>query len=437
MHLRNEAVKKLLGSTYFYSFFSKSMHIIFGFIGTIIINRFLGAELKGEYAYITNIIALLIIVGNLGIYQSYPFNTRKNLQNVRFLYVNLIVKQFLVYLLLIIIFNIIFFYFGHANITKMVLLIISTLLLLFSIFSHQILMIASVECFKDKSIILIIAEFIKLILLFMMYFSLDRNLVVVLLINVLYHFMICIFCYIKLNVIIDFKYHNLNFVWDTIKQGFFPTLFTLLLSLNYSIDILFLRISGYVSLKDVGLYSVGVQLATYVWVIPDIFKEVLFSKTAKDDSLKEITYCIKISLFIEALILFFIIILGRPILILLYGIEYAEAILVTQIIFIGVLSMTLFKLLTPLYNAKGKYFENFIILFISVVINVILNYLLIPPYGNLGAAVASVVGYTICGFVYLIRFKREYKLSIKSLIFINKSDIRLFMSLLFNKHNKN
>ena len=431
-------LNRIFSSTYSYSFFSKGIHIVLGLVGTIIINRFLGTELKGEYAYIVNIITILFTIFNLGIYQSYPFNKRKKLENIKFLYTNLIIKQFILYIIITIIGLYCAYILNFIDRNSITVFVISDIFLLLNILSHQLSMITSIESFKDRTKAFVTAEVIQFILLVLMYVLYDKNIYYVLVINIIYHFVYSIVCLIKLNVKIDLKYKNREFMIETIKMGFFPTLFTLFLSLNYRLDIIFLRqyvgINN-ITMSDVGLYSVGVQLAQYVWLIPDIFKEVLFNKTAKNDSTNEIMYCMKISLAISTLALIIVLIFGNKLIVLLYGNEYEGAIDITKIIFIGVISMCIFKILNPLYNAKGKFFENFIILCVSIIINVIFNFILIPTMGTIGAAIASVFGYVICSVVYLLRFKKEYKIPIKKMLIFNKKDCLNLKELLTNRND--
>ena len=54
----------------------------------------------------------------------------------------------------------------------------------------------------------------------------------------------------------------------------------------------------------------------------------------------------------------------------------------------------------------------------------ILNVILITKYGIIGAAIASVFGYTVCGIWYLIRFIREYHFSLFSVLIFNKGDFK-------------
>lgn len=99
-------------------------------------------------------------------------------------------------------------------------------------------------------------------------------------------------------------------------------LLLLMTTLNYNIDIIILKY--YSSYSAVGIYSVGVTLATMIWIIPDAFKEVLFSKTSKDDSIKEIIVSIKLNLYICSIIIVSFLFLGKIFIYIAYGQEYVN-----------------------------------------------------------------------------------------------------------------
>jgi len=429
-------IKQILHSTYMYSLAAKGVHIVLGLLGTVFVNRFLGAELKGEYAYIINIINILFTIFNLGIYQSYPMNRRKKIENITYRYINLILKQFVIYVLIGIVLIPCLHFAGVLDDGYTIIIAISYTYLVLNILSHQVSMIASVEMFRARAKAFIFAEFVQFALLACMYVFMSADIIMPIVIGIIYFIVYIILCLKKLKVKINLREHDKQFARQTLKNGIFPTLFTLFLSLNYRLDIIFLKQyvgTEVVSSSDVGLYSVGVQLAQYAWIVPDIFKEVLFNKTSKKDSINEIMYCAKISILTTLLFMATVLLFGDWIITLLYGKEFAGAATITKIIFTGIISMCVFKILNPLYNAKGKFFENFIILFMSILINVVLNVILIPLYGSIGAAIASVIGYVVCSVVYLYRFKKDYNLKTRQILFITLQDIKDVKKLLINK----
>ena len=95
--------------------------------------------------------------------------------------------------------------------------------------------------------------------------------------------------------------------------------------------------------------------------------------------------------------------------------------------------MVIYKLIHPLYISKGKQIIVFIILLISVVINAICNSVLIPAFGIIGAAIASVVSYTICSLMFLIKFCREYQVKISEFFIIKKSEVNKIKNIILRR----
>lgn len=68
----------LIKNPYIFSIITKITTIITGLLTTMAMSRYLGPTLKGELAYITNIVGILAIVMGMGIEQSYGFFLRAN-----------------------------------------------------------------------------------------------------------------------------------------------------------------------------------------------------------------------------------------------------------------------------------------------------------------------------------------------------------------------
>ena len=422
---RKSLAKRILTSSYAWSFVAKGFHILCGLFVTVFVNRALGAELKGQYAYVHNLITVLAIVGGLGIYQVYPFRRRQEGEEAKRKFCGVTIALAIIYSVFVLAYVLgTLFTNGGGFDSSLIICLFAGINMVGKIVETQFAMFASIDDFKRCKKFALVMEVSRLLIFLMVFLFFKKNVVAVLFGDCLYFFLGIIMNSTIMNLWKlkpVFKAENLLVI---LKLGFIPMLFQLLLQLNYNIDVLYMKSFSSVSLANIGLYSVGVQLAAYIWTIPDIFKEVLYSKTAKDDSINDIIWCLRISVIVELLFLLGVFLLGDKILLLLYGEEFVPAITVTKIIFAGVLAMTLFKVLTPLYNAKGRFIGNFIILFISVSMNVVLNIILIPKYDMIGAAIASVAGYGICGVVYLTRFCIDFKIPIWKIIFFGKKDIK-------------
>ena len=152
-----------------------------------------------------------------------------------------------------------------------------------------------------------------------------------------------------------FSYHNLkpdlNFFKEVVIFGVYPMLSALLMTLNYSVDIIFLEHLS--TPNELSLYSVAAVLINYVWLIPNAFKEVLISKIAKSDSNDQISFSCRISLLITLICLIGFAIVGRKVVGIVFGVDFIECYLVTLVLFIGAFSMIFFKMLGVAFVSEG------------------------------------------------------------------------------------
>jgi len=405
--------KKLLCNDYIFSVFQKIMNILTGLVTVSLINRYLGPSLKGEYTYITNIVTVFAVVLGFGFYESYPFSKRKKKEKQLEAYLNVFIMQFLFYLLIGAV--IIFF-------TKNTTVILVAVLVPAQVFTSQMQMVGIVEFIRFRQILQIVSYFIDMLLTLAAYLLIPQSVSVLLCIllikDLLYIIVYLIKCkYFPKKLVIDRK-----FVVFLFQFGCFAMLTKLLIELNYRIDVLMLKF--FVPYAEIGLYSAGSKLAQYVWLIPDAFKEVIYARTAKSDAVSEIKFVLKLNLSITVFVIIFILLFGKAIIYLLFGTEYTAAYSVTCIIFFGIPSMVLYKLISPLYMANGKQKKCFCILLASVIANMTANLIFIPLIGKFGAAVSTVLSYSVCGCIFYISFIRDYHLRWYEGFLYSKEDIQ-------------
>ena len=197
---------------------------------------------------------------------------------------------------------------------------------------------------------------------------------------------------------------DISFLLEVVRFGFFPMLSALLMTLNYSVDIIFLRYMG--TQVELSLYSVSAVIINYVWIIPNAFKDVLISKVARKDADDQVAMSVKMSLLITLVCLIGFLAVGKQAIIIVFGDEFGECYHTTLVLFIGAFSMIFFKMLGVVFVTEGRQKPYFLILLISVIVNLIINYSLIPSWGMYGAALASVASYTVCGVLFLSNYCR-------------------------------
>lgn len=418
--------KKITNNDYAFSLLQKFINIVTGIITVSLINRYLGTSLKGEYEYITNIVNLLSVILGFGLYASYPYMKRKGMEKQLQTYLNIFSLQAVIYIIITVIITLIT---GNRLVNLVAVLIITQIL------NTQLQNIGVVEFIRYRQILQIFSYSIDMVLTILVYIFIPRNMPILLVVLLIKNLIYIIAYLIKCRYIPSLSKVEKKFLVFLLKFGFVSMLTTLLMEFNYRIDVIILQ--QYVPYSEIGLYSVGSKLAQYIWLIPDAFKEVIFSRTAKSDSIDEIKTVLRINIFITIMMILIIMIFGKLIINILYGAEYIDAYSVTLVIFLGIPSMVLYKLISPLYMANGKQKKCFAILFFSVLANVILNYMYIPIYGKMGAAISTVVSYTMCGIVLYISFIRTYNIKWYECLIINKSDVSKLLKLLKTKKGGN
>lgn len=404
---------KLIKNNYVFSLLTKFILVFFGVINSVLINRYLGPSLKGEYAYVLNIVNIIVLILNLGIYQSYPYFKRKGIENMKQKYFNIFLFQFIIYFTIGVLISLVFKRYDYTIICTLIPLMV---------LANQLNFITLIENINLRNMINIVNTVFYTVSLFIVFVFVPQNFFSVIALLYVKDIVIISSVISKFKLKLNIKNIDFSLLIKLIKFGIYPMLTILLITLNYQVDIIILKI--FVDFEQIGYYTVGVGLANQIWLIPDAFKEVLFSKTAAKDSVEDIILSLKINLYVCLIIVIFILIVGKPLIVLLYGIQYINSYNVTVIIFLGIIPMIFFKLINVLFVAKGKQKLSFKILVVAVTVNIIGNYIFIPLYGINGAAITSVISYSVCGCFFLYKFMKEFNLNLSDVLLINENEIK-------------
>ena len=223
---------------------------------------------------------------------------------------------------------------------------------------------------------------------------------------------------------------DLRFAAKIVPFGIVSMITTLMVTLNYRVDTLMMGYMFGIPDAEIGFYALGVSLSEYGWLIPDAFREVLFSRTAKDDAIGEVTMSMKVNLYLTLCMIVGILVLGKPVIWLLAGAEYLPAYPVTVLLIAGIIPMSYFKIIGTLLLAQGKKYTYLGMLTLSVVANVVCNMFTIPLWGKMGAAAASVVSYAVAGGCFLVYYLKTYKIPVRDVFLFRPEEIERLKGML-------
>lgn len=414
-------IKKILLNEYIFAIIMRGIVIIIGLLRTVFWARYLGASLKGDVEYIRSIASIGLIVFTLGIQYSYP-HLRKESGRERVLhpFMRISTRLFIVYLVMFTALFSLFFQFNESFAIAILLIPI----LSYSRIVQYIYIIENPNRCNTKNLIVNLIELVYSILL--LYFAK----------RLFFLGITSIISVELLQAVSSIKYLGTGFekqgeecsgnISITMKQlvlfGFFPMISLLLTTLNYKIDVIMLRSYSFIDSADIGVYSLGIALVEKIILIPDTLKGVLVSRLAKGKDAHEVAKLTRICFALSTIIAVVVIVVGKPLILLFYGEEYAGAYSVIVISAFGVLFIMFFKLIAQYNNINKRQKRNALMLASSILVNVLMNALLIPLWGTWGAALSTGIGHAVCGAMFILDFHRQTNIPIKEILILRKED---------------
>ena len=407
-------VKRLTDNDYVFTIFTKIMAVLIGLIASSYSNRFLGPELKGQLGRISSMLSIVAVTANFGLYQPYPYYKRLGEQDVLDKFLRIFLLQFIAYSVIGV--------FGAVALESFELTAVC-LLAPIQVLANQLSFMIMVEDVKFKNVIFFTARITNTVITILAFYTMDRTILVALALIVVGDLITIVFALLRMRRLPNPLRADLRFAAKIVPFGLISMLTTLMLTLNYRVDTLMMGYMFAVSDTEIGYYTLGVSLSEYGWLIPDAFREVLFSRTAKDDAIGEVTMSMKVNLYLTLLMIAGILVLGRPVIYLLAGAPYLPAYPVTVMLIAGIIPMSYFKIIGTLLLAQGKKMVYLGMLTGSVVVNILCNLVTIPLWGKMGAALSSVVSYTLAGGLFLLYYLRTYQVPLRDVFLFRREEL--------------
>jgi len=177
-------------------------------------------------------------------------------------------------------------------------------------------------------------------------------------------------------------------------------------------DLVILR--WYVPMSGIGVYSLATQLAGVVQQITIIFSTLVLPSLSIMVAERQDA---RIKAFIERLLPYWL--LGTSVLAVLvllgarvaipfaFGPAFADAAPILALLMVATSALAIFNSCAPLVVAHGSMWHLTGVCLLSAAANVVLDLLLIPRFGAMGSAVATVLAYAISALLALVLVQKE------------------------------
>lgn len=406
-------------------------NLIISFVINIMLSRALKAQGQGELAYFTLIFGTIANYIHLGMYNSIPefLNKRKIDENYLFnidITISLILGA--IGIILVGILGVAAGIFKGYSSTYIILGCIYILVMLLQ-YIGQYFFVAKEKVYITNKI-QFLSNLFRFIIVILMYISGTLSIINYLILFVGVNIFIVVVSIIKLKLRYIPKL-DLKIIKSQIGFGLFIFTANFFVFLNYRVDQFFIE-SNY-GKANLGIYALAVSLSELIFVIPTSIGTALWGNlyTVIDDENKTknliekilrytLWTCIFISIigcFLAELVPYF------------YGIEFTRSIYSIRILFLGTVLASIAKVGSSFLVVKGRMKSYVLITALTLLINIVFNFMLLPIFNIEGAAIASAISYTFYGISYLFILKFKDKISIKDIILLKREDLKLIKNI--------
>jgi len=216
-----------------------------------------------------------------------------------------------------------------------------------------------------------------------------------------------------------------QFTSEVVNYSLRSQLYATSYMLHSRVDVLLLNMLSQPIL--VGIYELAVRTSEQLWTVSHGVASVIMPRIA---SLGETDASSQITSFIARYVLWISVIgaillglISTPILTLVYGIEFRTAAVILRWLLPGIVLLGTGRIIAEDLAGRGRPQINAIHSTFGVIINIVVNILLIPRFGPVGAAIATSLSYSVIYALSIIAFSRLTSTKWESAVFFQKSDI--------------
>jgi len=182
------------------------------------------------------------------------------------------------------------------------------------------------------------------------------------------------------------------------------------------------------SKEQLGYYALAVRLSQLIWILPTLLAALILPKVGKIDFKNQdlerlIRLVFSFNVF-GGLILAFSSFYLIP---LIFGKEFTRSILPFCLILPGIVLLSLQIILSAYFSGKGEIKTNLVTSIVLLIVIILLDLLLIPRFGIIGASIASSFAYSISGLFTYFLYCRSVNYSFRKII-IDTSDLKWIKS---------
>jgi O-antigen/teichoic acid export membrane protein len=419
------------------TFISKSAIYVLRFPIGILVARFLGPEGKGLLYLLLTSITICVSLGNLGLGPASTYFIGKDRMRLPAVVGNLLAVASVIWLVAMIAAWVFFQYVRPDLYSRLPLWI--WIVVIFLIPSHflssslmQVLM--GILRIKEINFVEVTAITIQLLLLIPLMVILDMGITGAFLAYAVSNILAtCSFFVLVLHYGGWPTKPDSALLGASLRYGIKSYLSNLMRFLNLRLDAFMVATLAMSGAHATGIYSVSVGLAELIFFIPTSIRRSLFPMVAAQGTTvanRLTAAACRHTIFLTGICALVLATLGPFIIYYLYGKRFVGAMVPLLILLPGVVMLSQARIFYSDLNGRGKPEATAISALLSLIVTVILDFVLIPRFGIVGAALASTCAYTTEFFVAGLFFIHNSGTLWREMLIIRRSDLSYYFKML-------
>lgn len=193
--------------------------------------------------------------------------------------------------------------------------------------------------------------------------------------------------------------------------------------LNHRFDIILIK--HFLTASDVSFYQIPVNLCERLWQIPNSMAAVLFpTLLALDRGTAEFTARISRSNFTLMVALAIVFVIGAALFLpLLYGQEYLPMLPALYSVIWGIVISPVATFIGVYFASRRQVWRNIVASAAGFLCNLVLNVIMIPRIGIVGAGIATSISNTLWALILAVFFVRQEDVRMRDLFIVTREDV--------------
>lgn len=219
---------------------------------------------------------------------------------------------------------------------------------------------------------------------------------------------------------------SFSFAKKSAKFGLLQYLGDLCSYLTRRLD--FFLVFWFLGQSGLGIYSVAVALAEITSRLSHEIGTILFPVFASDKaSSKKAAAILRMTVLSVVVIALILEAASGPIVILLFGKQFAESIVCFQILLLGTIALATIDVTWNHAMANGRPGLGIPIFGLAALVDALLNVVLIPRMGLVGASISASISYWLAASILIGLFCRKEHCSVSEALFVRSDDIKILV----------